>query len=359
MALRSGAALRQGHLATIRDFVRANRITDVVLNFNASGSHLTRIAHALQEPEPSTGQAAPEAVAVKCRTAVVLDIFRKHASTMEARLQVQLAGDAHAIPKQRQLHPSHLSPTTYLLPRCFQRNFSRPATTKFLQPGQVEHSAGARMCSPSNSMRVCGPATAALLQRHAAVRVCRAEVPGGACGAAPRCARQAGVRHGRPRGGGCQCTGPRWAGGGGRQRREGARSAGVPHARRDRALAAAARRCSRAEADAARRPAAAREQGGRPRWLHQRRQELVDVSTLPRGALQCPLHMRLHLKVCMYPCVIAVHRRRAKKNASISYVSYGVDTCKSILWSSRLLYIEHQLPMCTPDKLAAAKLTTS
>lgn len=91
VALRSGAAVRQGHLATIREFVAANSITDVVLNFNASGSHLTRIAHALQ-PEAPAGGTVPEAVVVKCRTAVVLDIFRKHASTAEARLQVKLAG---------------------------------------------------------------------------------------------------------------------------------------------------------------------------------------------------------------------------------------------------------------------------
>eukprot|EP00892_Ulva_mutabilis_P002419 jgi/Ulvmu1/12178/UM085_0042.1 len=90
LVLRGGAALRKGHIARIREFVQAQRITDVVLNFNASGSHLSRIAHALQLPEHRGGP-APEPVVVKCRTAVVLDIFRKHASTAEARLQVQLA----------------------------------------------------------------------------------------------------------------------------------------------------------------------------------------------------------------------------------------------------------------------------
>lgn len=95
VALRGGAAVRQGHLAAIKHEAGLHAITDVILNFSTTASHLSRISQALQPAASSTPQSSL-AVTVKDRTGVVLDIFKKHASSAEAHLQVRLAGAHHA-----------------------------------------------------------------------------------------------------------------------------------------------------------------------------------------------------------------------------------------------------------------------
>ena len=89
VAIRGGAVVRQGHLASIKHAVGAHAITDVILNFSTTASHLSRISQALQ----LVSEHKQSPLLVKDRTGVVLDIFRKHASTAEARLQVRLAGE--------------------------------------------------------------------------------------------------------------------------------------------------------------------------------------------------------------------------------------------------------------------------
>jgi 50S ribosomal subunit-associated GTPase HflX len=100
-AIRGGGAVRQGHLAAIKEAVHTHAITDVILNFPTTASHLSRIYQALQPDVDSSKQGKPS-IAVKDRTGVVLDIFRKHASSAEAHLQVRLAG----------LHPTRSSVST-------------------------------------------------------------------------------------------------------------------------------------------------------------------------------------------------------------------------------------------------------
>lgn len=90
VAIRGGAAVRAGHLAAIKGMVASNDITDVVLNFSTTASHLSRISQALQ-PAPDSKRNSPPVI-VKDRTGVVLEIFRKHATSAEAHLQVRLAG---------------------------------------------------------------------------------------------------------------------------------------------------------------------------------------------------------------------------------------------------------------------------
>lgn len=91
VAIRGGAAVRQGHLAAIKEAVGLHAITDVILNFSTTASHLSRISQAVQPTLGSSKQSIIPVI-VKDRTGVVLDIFRKHALSAEAHLQVRLAG---------------------------------------------------------------------------------------------------------------------------------------------------------------------------------------------------------------------------------------------------------------------------
>lgn len=109
VAIRGGAVVRQGHLASIKDAVGAHAITDVILNFSTTASHLSRISQALQLV--SEDKQSP--VLVKDRTGIVLDIFRKHASTAEARLQVRLAGDHFLLSGFVSMRPSVCGPAPW------------------------------------------------------------------------------------------------------------------------------------------------------------------------------------------------------------------------------------------------------
>lgn len=104
-SIRGGAAVRQGHLATIKDAVGSLGITDVILNFSTTASHMSRISQALQ-PTSDSSKRKTVPVIVKDRTGVVLDIFRKHASSAEAHLQVKLAGEHPTIAALSMLPPT-------------------------------------------------------------------------------------------------------------------------------------------------------------------------------------------------------------------------------------------------------------
>ena len=134
-AVAGGAYLRAGQLRALWDLCAHVRATHVVLNFAATGAHLTRVHEALAQPPPAPhfphdaqregeplassagvndsfnddGSAdfgyertthetsdengwKGEDVVVLDRTALILDVFSKHAATAEAQLQVRLAG---------------------------------------------------------------------------------------------------------------------------------------------------------------------------------------------------------------------------------------------------------------------------
>jgi hypothetical protein len=95
-AIGRGDYLRAGKLATLRAFCRDVAATHVVLNFAATGANLSRVAAALSaDAAVATGgprDGGQGGVVVQDRTALVLEIFAKHATTAEARLQVRLAG---------------------------------------------------------------------------------------------------------------------------------------------------------------------------------------------------------------------------------------------------------------------------